>query len=117
MRINQKIVVTAGVPIQVSKYPVLATEVFIQTTGLGQAYIMDGIPLGIIPAAKGAGPGQLTAILAAPSLATASQTLAGTTYTDKSKHGIDLSQIWIDGDTSGDGVLVSARMKFEARNA
>ena len=104
LRINQKLIITPGVPIQVSRYPVLATRVSVQTIGQGIVYLMDGIPYGVTPLPKGAGANQLTA-------AFAPTTVPGSIYKDHDEDGIDLSQMWFDGDTAGDAILISARMK------
>ncbi len=107
-RINLKITITSGTPIQLSAFHLYASEILIQNKsgGTGIIQICAGIPLGTTPAAHCGTAGQLTA-----ELAPASSTAPGGSYSDsvtiKSGTGIDLSGIWLDGGTSGDIATVS----------
>lgn len=106
-RINQLITITAGTPIQLSKIPLIASRIFIQMAvgGAGNGQVIT-VPVGVTPAAHGGTAGQLTAQLAA-----ASATAPGGGYSDAAyPHdggGINLQQMWLDGDTNGDTVIVS----------
>lgn len=108
-RINQKLTIVAGTPIQLSAFHFYVTEIFIQGAASASGGIIEicaGIPLGTTPAAHCGTAGQLTAQLAA-----ATSTAPGGSYSDsvngKQGSGIDLANIWVDGQHSGDVVTVS----------
>jgi hypothetical protein len=77
--------------------------------GSGVGYVMDGIPKGTTPAGKGTGAGQLTMELNA-----ASAGAAGGQYEDirspTDGWGIDLTQLWVDGDQN-DPVAISGNRR------
>lgn len=110
MRINQTFFLTPGIPINVGTgtsvsdgIPRLARRVFAQmrhgSSGLG--FVMDGIGPKRMPSASQ--PADLTAELGAATSATG----PGQSYQDTDKHGINVTEIWIDGTVAKDQVLVS----------
>jgi hypothetical protein len=107
-RINLKITITSGTPIQLSAIHLYASEILIQAAagGTGLIQVCAGIPVGTTPAANCGTAGQLSA-----QLAPATSTAPGGSYSDqvtsKSGTGIDLETIYVDGSHSGDVVLVS----------
>ena len=104
MQINKTFTVVAGTPIQVeTNDKVLADTILIQMMvgGSGVGYVMDGILAGRTPSASN--DYDLSA-----QLAPASPTAPGGTWTKENwRHGIRVSQIWVDGATSGDKIKVS----------
>lgn len=106
MRVNKAITVVAGTPIQISTLKVYASRVFIQmkTGGTGNGQVMDGQVTQ--PTGHGATAGQLTAEIAAASASAPGGSYADRAY-EKDGTGIDLSQLWVDGDHSGDIMTVS----------
>lgn len=115
MRVNFKVTVVAGTPVNVATQgtsgdgiPKLATRVLIQlmpaSTGVG--YIMDGIygvANGSPRVPNHTASTDLTAIISG-----AAATTPGATYSDVDfQKGIDISKMWVDGSVSGDTITVS----------
>ena len=105
---NTTLVVTSGTPIRVTTNHILITTLSVQmqhgaSVGLGYVCIFK-----TTPASKCSGTGQLAFELTA---ATASAPGAQLGYPVSTVTPFDLSTVWIDGDTSGAGVIVSYNVK------
>jgi hypothetical protein len=102
VRSNRSITVVAGTPVQLSTTSITVRAVFIQMAigGTAAGYVMAGIPSGTTPS-------KATAAHVTAQLAPASATAPGSSYSDVNEGGIDLSLIWVDGDNSGDKIIVS----------
>lgn len=104
-RVNQIITVAAGTPVQVASKPTYAREIFIQMgigSGTATGYVMAGIPDGTTPS-------KTTSAHLTAQLSPATATAPGGSYSDSttSPGGFDVSQIWVDGDHTGDKIIVS----------
>jgi hypothetical protein len=93
---------TAGKPALYA--PVWVNPLSIQASvgNAGVIYIMDGISYRVVPSASVSG--CLTATLGA-----GTSTQPGSQYNDSGRL-IDLNQLWIDGDSSGDTVTIAANL-------
>lgn len=95
--------VVAGTPVQLSTEPLILERIFIQMlagASGGMGYIMDGVRPGTTPVA-----------LTNPTveLAPSTTTSPGGAYSDADYNSstIDAQRIWLDGQTSGNKILVS----------
>lgn len=111
-RVNTQVTVTAGTPVRLSTTKRLVNRIFVQMAigGSGVGYVMTGIPNGTTPSSSNAA--HLTAQLCA-----ATATAPGCNYSDNinstsNADPIDLSEIWLDGATSGDKIIVSFAEKL-----
>lgn len=111
-RVNKVITITSGTPVQVTtNIQVIADRLLIQMLkgGSGLGYICV-VAVNVTPSSKCSGSGQLGA-----QLAPASSTAPGGSYSDTNPTsqtpGINLSTIWVDGDTTSDQVLVSYNVR------
>lgn len=105
-RINQKLTVTAGTPIQIAPTGTIADEVVIQPAAGGTVslvYVMAGI--------YGRTPSTSNATDVTTTLCPATATIPGCSYSDgtlaQPATGVDVGAIWIDVGTSSTVVYVS----------
>jgi hypothetical protein len=101
VRTNQTITVASGTPARLSSTHLYVREVFIQMAigGTSAGYVM--IVSGHTPSKTAAG--DVTA-----QLAPATSTAPGGAYSDSSPQAdIDLYNIWVDGDHTGDNIIIS----------
>lgn len=101
VRTNQTITVTSGTPIRLSSTHVYVREIFIQMA-------IGGTSAGYVMIVAGHTPSKSTAGDVTAQLAPATSTAPGGAYSDSSQQAdIDLYNIWVDGDHSGDTIIVS----------
>ncbi len=105
-RVNQKLTITAGTPVQIAPLGTMADEILIQPLPggtVGLVYVMAGI-VNRTPATSNAA--DVTAQLCA-----ATATAPGCTYTDgtlvQQSTGVDAGTVWIDVATSNTVVYAS----------
>lgn len=111
---NKIITITAGTPQQLSTTDIFVSRISMQM-GAGAAGAFGEwitVPVGVTPAAHGGTAGQLSRQLPAAT----SATVPGVGWEERMDYqdglGINLREIWVDGQHTGDTVLIS----FNRRN-